>query len=183
MARHFLRLLSATISAFVALSCGVLAAQLIVVPVDQSQLLRLPSDVSEIVLGNPAVAEVTALGPKLLVLTGKTHGVTNLIVRDAEAKIILDANLAVGPVDGPVVNLLEGTARTTYSCTPKCEQTLASHDAKEQFDVVLKQSSETTKQNPCDAPDDRAADGSRCGGRSAYDRPGGRKGRPPGTER
>ena len=44
---------------------------------DQSQLLRLPRAVTHIIIGNPSIADVTVQSPNLLVVTGRTFGITN----------------------------------------------------------------------------------------------------------
>ncbi len=48
--------------------------------IGKSSLLRLPESVARISVGNPAVADVTLIGPKELYLLGKTPGTTNVIV-------------------------------------------------------------------------------------------------------
>ena len=58
----------------------------LVVRYDQSQLVRMPRHVSELIIGNPTIADVSLQGGKLLVVTGKTFGVTNIIALDAERR-------------------------------------------------------------------------------------------------
>ena len=67
----------------------------LIVNYDQAQLLRLPRPVAEVVIGNPSVADVSVQGGNLLVVTGKTFGVTNVIALDAERNIIQDQRVVV----------------------------------------------------------------------------------------
>lgn len=58
--------------------------------VGKSRLLRLPGPLDRLSVGNPAVADVTLIGPAELYLLGKTFGSTNLILwrRGAPTTII-----------------------------------------------------------------------------------------------
>src|SRR3972149_3054878 len=54
--------------------------------VDQATLVRLDRPAAEIVVGNPSIADVSVESGKVLVVTGKSFGETNLIVMDADGK-------------------------------------------------------------------------------------------------
>jgi hypothetical protein len=110
----------------------------LIVRYDQSQLLRLPRPVAEIIIGNPSIADVTVQANTLLVVTGKTFGVTNLIVLDADRKIIQEQRIIVERDENRVVNLHKAGLRQSYSCTPNCSPTLTIGDDKEYFDMVEK---------------------------------------------
>jgi Flp pilus assembly secretin CpaC len=121
------------------------AAGDLIVRYDQSQLLRLPRPASEIIIGNPSIADVSLQGGNLLVVTGKTFGITNVIALDADRNVIQDQRVVVERDEHRVVNLHKGAARFTYSCSPNCEANLTSGDAKEHFDLVQKHNSDKTK--------------------------------------
>ncbi len=112
------------------------AAGDLVVRYDQSQLLRLPRPASEIIVGNPSIADVALQDGNLVVVTGKTFGITNIIALDADHNIIQDQRVMVERDDRKVVNLHLGSQRFTYACTPNCEPTLTIGDEKEFFDNV-----------------------------------------------
>jgi Flp pilus assembly secretin CpaC len=117
----------------------------LIVRFDQSQLLRLPRPASEIIIGNPSIAEVTLEGGNLLVVTGKTFGITNVIALDAERNIIQDQRVVVERDERRVVSLHKGAARYTYSCSPNCETNLTIGDAPAYFDMVKSHNSEKTR--------------------------------------
>ena len=73
--------------AILALNAHQARANDLIVRYDQSQILRLPTPVSELIIGNPSIADVAIQGPDLLVITGKTFGVTNVIALDAERNV------------------------------------------------------------------------------------------------
>jgi Flp pilus assembly secretin CpaC len=127
--------------------CGIteVKAEDLVVRYDQSQLLRLPRPATEIIVGNPSIADVSLQGGNLLVVTGKTFGITNIIALDAERNVIQDQRVMVERDDRKIVNLMKGSSRQTYSCTPNCEPNLAIGDAKEFFDSVNSANTAKTK--------------------------------------
>jgi len=112
------------------------AAQDLVVKYDQSQLLRLPRPVSEIIIGNPSIADVTVQANDLLVITGKTFGITNVIALDAQRNVIQDQRVIVAREDARVVNLQKGGKRETYNCSPNCNPSLVVGDDTGYFETV-----------------------------------------------
>ncbi len=126
------------------LAGGASAADLIV-SYDQSQLLRLPRPVASVIIGNPSIADVTVQGGNLLVVTGKTFGVTNIIALDAERNIIQDQRVVVQRDDVRTVNLTKGGLRQSYSCTPNCSPTLTIGDDTAYFDMIQKHAAAKTK--------------------------------------
>jgi hypothetical protein len=117
----------------------------LIVRYDQSQLLRLPRAASEVIVGNPSIADVTLQDGNLLVVTGKTFGITNVIALDAQHNVIQDQRVMVERDDRKIVNLHKGSTRFTYACTPNCEPTLTIGDDKNFFDAVQQANSQKTK--------------------------------------
>lgn len=135
----------ATLAAFqAATGCAVLAGDLIV-RYDQSQLLRLPRPATEVIIGNPSIADVALQGGNLLVVTGKTFGITNVIALDAERNVIQDQRVLVERDDRRVVNLHKGSARQTFSCTPNCEPNLTIGDDEQFFATINKHNGDKTR--------------------------------------
>ncbi len=58
------------------------AADNIDVKLDQASLLKLPANVTTVVIGNPAITDAAMQPGGLLVITGKGYGSTNLITLD-----------------------------------------------------------------------------------------------------
>ncbi|MEZ5855107.1 MAG: pilus assembly protein N-terminal domain-containing protein [Hyphomicrobiaceae bacterium] len=113
-------------------------AQDLVVKYDQSQLLRLPRPVSEIIIGNPTIADVTVQAPNLLVVTGKTFGITNVISLDAERNVIMDQRVVVVREAAQVVSLQKGSKRESYNCTPICNPSAIIGDDQAYFESVVR---------------------------------------------
>ena len=124
----------ALLAVLVGVSASTATAADLIVRYDQSQLLRLPRPATEVIIGNPSIADVTLQDGNLLVVTGKTFGITNIIALDAEHNIIQDQRVMVERDDRRVVNLHKGSTRFTYACTPNCEPTLTIGDDKSFFE-------------------------------------------------
>ena len=112
----------------------------IVVTYDQSTLVPLPRAASEIIVGNGLIADVSVQSSNMLVITGKSFGITNMIVLDAKKDIIFEKRLQVKREEAMVLNLQRGTSRQTYNCTPQCNPTVTVGDDQTYFDAVVKAS-------------------------------------------
>jgi len=106
---------------------------------DQARIHRLPRAASTIILGNPLMADVSVEGGKLLVITGKNYGTTNLIALDSEGKEIGHFNLHVKTSGIHKVTLQRGTGRISYACAPRCEPELQVGDDLKHFEVINKE--------------------------------------------
>ena len=112
----------------------------IIVTYDQSTLVTLPRPVAEIIIGNALIADVSVQSSNLLIITGKSFGITNMIVLDAKKEIIFEKRLQVKREEAMVLNLQRGTLRQTYNCTPQCNPTVTVGDDQTYFDAVVKAS-------------------------------------------
>jgi Flp pilus assembly secretin CpaC len=127
-----LMIAGATLIAAAAFSAGHVRADKLtedlIVKYDQSQLLRLPRAATEIIIGNPAIADVSIQTGNLLVVTGKSFGITNIIALDAERNVIQDQRVMVRRDEAGVVNLYKAASRSTYNCSPQCNPAIVVGD-------------------------------------------------------
>jgi hypothetical protein len=105
---------------------------------DQSQLIRLPRPATEVIIGNPSIADVAIQGGNLLVVTGKAFGITNIIALDAQRNIIQDQRVIVEHDEQRTLVLYKGPLRQSYSCTPYCAPTLTIGDDPAYFDKIAR---------------------------------------------
>lgn len=106
------------------------------VTIDEARLIRLDADAAHIIVGNPAIADVTPQNPRLLVVTGKSYGATNLIALDMSGREIFAARLGVLESDARQVTVYKGVARHSLHCAPDCQRTLSIGDDKSQFEQL-----------------------------------------------
>ena len=135
---HLCRALASAAIAVAAVLAGApaQAAEDLIVKYDQSQLVRLPKAATEVIVGNPSIADVAVQSGNLLVVTGKTFGITNIIALDAERNVIQDQRVLVRRDEGKVVNLLRGTDRQSYNCSPQCNPSITIGDEQKYFDAI-----------------------------------------------
>jgi len=115
------------------------AADTVDVVLDQAKILRLPEGVATLVIGNPSVADGTLQTGGLLVVTGKNYGTTNLIALNPRGEVLAEHTIVVGaPKDG-MLTVWRGVARETWSCAPKCEQSVMLGDDPDFFNGALAQ--------------------------------------------
>ncbi len=108
--------------------------------VDQARILKLDRPATTIVIGNASIADATVRSGTMLVMTGKSFGVTNLIALDDNGDEIIRLNLNVTSPEKKVLSLYRGTERRSYSCAPRCERTLMVGDNKiEMVDDLVQQ--------------------------------------------
>lgn len=108
----------------------------LIVKYDQSELVQLPKPAAQIIVGNPAIADITVKSDRMLVVTGKTFGITNVIVLDSQDRVIVSQRVLVRRDEASVVNLQRGTSRQSYNCTPECNPSMTVGDDTAYFNVI-----------------------------------------------
>jgi Flp pilus assembly secretin CpaC len=116
-----------------------LADEQMLLEVDRALLLRLDQPASAVIIGNPMIADAAIQDQRMLVITGKSFGSTNLIVLDEEGEEVVSKVLEVRLGANSVVTMHRGAAQNSYSCAPVCEPTLRSGDSKDYFDAIRDQ--------------------------------------------
>ncbi|MGH6735660.1 MAG: pilus assembly protein N-terminal domain-containing protein [Methyloceanibacter sp.] len=132
-------LILATVLAAGASQTAAAADKDIQVLMDQATLVRLERPIAEIVVGNPSIADVAVQNSTGLVLTGKSFGETNLIVLDAEGKVIISRRVVVAEPSGGYVTVYRGAERQTLHCSPNCETPLVIGDSPGYFETLAKE--------------------------------------------
>jgi Flp pilus assembly secretin CpaC len=118
----------------------------IAVNVDQAKLVKLPTRVATIVVGNPLIADVTLQTGGILVVTGKGYGATNFIAMDRAGEILVDRVIQVeGPTDR-LVTVYRGVERESYSCMPVCQRRVTLGDGENYFKSAIEQAGSLSSQ-------------------------------------
>jgi len=121
-------------------------ADTIAVNVDQAKLVKLPTRVSTIVVGNPLIADVTLQTGGILVVTGKGYGATNFIAMDRSGEVLVDRVIEVeGPTD-QLVTVYRGVERESYSCMPTCQRRITLGDGESYFRSTMDQAGSLNSQ-------------------------------------
>ena len=121
-------------------------ADAIAVNVDQAKLVKLPTRVATIVVGNPLIADVTLQTGGILVVTGKGYGATNFIAMDRAGEVLVDRVIQVeGPTD-QLVTIYRGVERESYSCMPICQRRITLGDGENYFKATMDQAGTLSSQ-------------------------------------
>lgn len=103
----------------------------IILALDHARVMRMVGDVTTIIIGNPAIADVSMPDPQTVILTGKSYGETNMVMLDAVGNILAEQMLQVTLRGQSLVSVYRGVQRTTLSCSPTCQIRPTPGDAPE----------------------------------------------------
>lgn len=114
--------LAAALSAAVAGSALAAAAPgVVVVPIDQSTRLSLAGSAYSVLVGSPAVADVTVVDSQTLYVSGRGYGTTDVEVLDRNGSVLYRGQIVVSAADVGRVSVYRGAARTDLACAPGCQ--------------------------------------------------------------
>jgi Flp pilus assembly secretin CpaC len=115
------------------------AAQQLWLTMDQVRPFKLERPAKSIVVGNPAIADVTIQDNNNILLFGKAPGLTNIYVFDEDGEASQNLIIRVRTPSTDMLTVHRGAARTTYNCTTNCEVTVTVGDDQTQFDNMTSQ--------------------------------------------
>jgi hypothetical protein len=111
----------------------------VIVTVDRAKVFRISRPASTVIIGNPSIADATVEDDVTLVLTGRSFGVTNLIVLDLDGNPIVDETIVVRGHEANTVRIYRRDERVTLACAPICEPTLTIGDNSDTFEFAQQQ--------------------------------------------
>lgn len=111
----------------------------LIITVDRARVYRISEPASTVIIGNPAIADAAVEDDRTLVLTGRSFGVTNLIILGASGEPIIDETLVVRGHETNTVRIYRRSYRETLACAPVCEPTLTIGDHQDTFSFASEQ--------------------------------------------
>jgi len=106
---------------------------------DQVRPFKLENPAQSIVVGNPAIADVTVQDNQNILLFGKAPGLTNIYIFDEKGDPADNLIIRVRSPNTDMLTLQRGIARTTFNCTTNCEATTTVGDDQLIFNNVAAQ--------------------------------------------
>lgn len=107
------------------------------VAIDYAQVLRIPEGAQTLVMGNPLIADITMLkNSRLMVITGKSFGATNLIVLDKAGQQLGESLITVVPPEDKLV-VYRGNHRESLSCHPRCARAVDMADDMQYMNATI----------------------------------------------
>lgn len=97
------------------------------VEIDQAQRVQLRGPAGSVIVGNPAIADVTVVDSNTLYITGKGYGVTEIVAVDAIGRTVFQSQVVVtdGAGAGRVRVWRAGQA-TEMACAASCSPSVRS---------------------------------------------------------
>ena len=133
-----MRAFFSVLATLLALTTGAQAGQ-VWLTMDQVRPYKLETPAQNIVVGNPAIADVTVQDNQNLLLFGKAPGLTNIYIFDEAGETIENMIVRVRSQNTDMLTFHHGSARTTYNCTSNCEVTVTVGDSRVVFDETATQ--------------------------------------------
>ncbi len=108
----------------------------VTVVVDHAKVIRLPERTQTVIVGNPSIADVSVQRNGVLVITGKSFGVTNMIALDASGAMLAESRVSVRAPTEALVTVHRGMDRESYACAPHCQPAVQLGDSSKFFGEV-----------------------------------------------
>lgn len=110
------------------------------VTIDRAKVFNIEDEAGTVIVGNPAIADVTVYDSKTLVITGKSSGSTNLVVLDGSGKVLVDESVYVEAANDAVVTVHRAAARYSFSCKGECTPAIRVGDDADFYKNTAEQS-------------------------------------------
>lgn len=99
---------------------GVAHAQSLNVEIDRSSRISLRGQAASVLVGNPAIADVTVVDANTLFVTGKGYGVTEVVAVDALGRTLYQGEVIVTGGSTGSVRVWRGAQATEMACASSC---------------------------------------------------------------
>ena len=134
------------VAALLTFICTGASAEQIWVTMDQVRPYTIKKPASEIIVGNPGIADVTVRDNQRILLFGKSPGLTNVFIFDEDGGTIDNLTIRVKTPLTQMLTMQRGAARTTYNCTTHCEVALTVGDDQVAFERSVLQAQQKYQQ-------------------------------------
>jgi Flp pilus assembly secretin CpaC len=94
---------------------------------------------ASIVIGNKNIADVAVHDERLIFVTGKSFGTTNLIIFDKAGNQIYNSDVMVTTNSTSLVTINRAGQSYTYDCSPNCRAVLSIGDQPDHFAALIDQ--------------------------------------------
>lgn len=131
--------------------CPTAIAQQITVEANKSIGLPIRNgEAASVVIGNPNIADVAVHNEKLVFITGRTFGTTNLLIYNVDGKQLYSGDVVVTTSNQSIVIVQRAGENHTFDCAPNCKSVLAIGDNAGYFDRNFEQTESLQALNAAD---------------------------------
>ena len=96
------------------------------VEIDRSERVTLRGAATSVIVGNPAIADVTVVDANTLYITGKGYGVTEVVAVDAIGRPLFQSQVVVTGGSTGAVRVWRGAQVTEMACGASCAPSIRS---------------------------------------------------------
>ncbi|MBI1188220.1 MAG: pilus assembly protein CpaC [Alphaproteobacteria bacterium] len=121
------------------LAAGAALADDIVIPIDMTAPMRLAAPAEGVAIGNPSIAGVSVQNERLLFITGRAYGATNLVVVGHDGRTIFNGRVIVTPSDEGLVTVHRGAESSQLACQPGCRPRPDIGDSRQSYQAATEQ--------------------------------------------
>lgn len=119
----------ASIAVLLAPAIGTAQSASMNVEIDQAQRVQLRGPAGSVIVGNPAIADVTVVDSNTLYITGKGYGVTEIVAVDQIGRTVFQSQIVVTDGSGSGrVRVWRGGQATEMACASSCSPSVRSGD-------------------------------------------------------
>ena len=93
------------------------------VRLDQNAIMNLRAPAGTVLIGDPAVVDVSLINPRKIAILGRGYGSTNVIITDRMGKVIFQQVIEVSRANSNRVSIYRGGLVSNFTCSPTCERT------------------------------------------------------------
>lgn len=121
------------------LLAGIAQAEQLSVEASKTLPLRLTGQAASIVIGNKNIADVAVHDDRLIFVTGKSYGTTNLMVFNKAGEEVYNAEVVVTANSSNLLTVNRAGQNQTYDCAPVCRSALTLGDDPAYFSGLIQQ--------------------------------------------
>ncbi|MFN3669976.1 MAG: pilus assembly protein N-terminal domain-containing protein [Brevundimonas sp.] len=115
----------AAAAALCAPAAGMAQSASLNVEIDQARRVQLRGPAGSVIVGNPAIADVTVVDSNTLYITGKGYGVTEIVAVDSIGRTVFQSQIVVTAGDGAGrVRVWRGGQATEMACATSCSPSM-----------------------------------------------------------
>lgn len=127
----------------------------ITILLDHMQRIKIAKPASVVMIGNPAIADITMLDPSIAFISAKSIGATNMVALDGNGDEIVNYQILVREPQVKRVSIRRAFTKENYQCAPDCNRALSMTDTQEAFSETsgivatrMGMNQQTTPQSP-----------------------------------
>ena len=98
------------------------ASATVKVKLSQNTVMDLRAPAGTVLVGDPAIADVSLITPRRIAILGRGYGATNVIITDRIGRVIFQEEVQVSRATANQVSIYRGAEVSSLTCSPGCER-------------------------------------------------------------